>query len=144
MQTLNQLVTYLTEEKQNSDEAIREILRSNHPIFAQLRKLFLIPYRVFFINRTEFSQWLRAARLFDPVEPDQWDSPEYEEWIKNETGKPSKLLKLSTAVFDQKGDLVIYTAQQWQNNWISLTDYQPPPEEEPGPDSQIADDDVPF
>ena len=29
MQTLNQLVTYLTEEKQNSDEAIREILRSN-------------------------------------------------------------------------------------------------------------------
>jgi hypothetical protein len=143
MQTLNQLVTYLTEEKQSSDEAIREILRSNHPVFAQLRKLLAVPYRIFFTTRTELSEWLRV-RSFDVVPSIQWDNPEYAEWIRNEPGRPSKLLQISTAVFDEKGDLVIYTAQQWHSEWISLSEYQPTPQEPPVDSQGITDDDVPF
>ncbi len=81
----------------------------------------------------------RAAR-------DHWDGPEYEEWLRSDPVEPSKLLKISANVFDEKGGLVIYTANQWDLEWISLTDYQPPSEEaEPGPDSQgITDDNVPF
>jgi hypothetical protein len=144
MQTLNQLVTYLTEEKQNSNEAIREILRANHPIFSQLRSLLVPGYRIFFTTRAELSQWLKV-RSFASVPSSNWDDPAFEEWIKTEAGKVSKLLKLSTAVFDEKGDLVIYTAQQWRSEWISLSDYEPlgGPSEEVF-DHGITDDDVPF
>ncbi len=140
MQTLNQLVTYLTEEKQNSDEAIREILRANHPAFAQLRKLLAVPYRVFFTTRSELSQWLRAFRQYDPVSEIAWDGPEYEEWIKNIPSKPSKLLKISRGVFDEQGNLAIYTAKQWDSAWISLTNYLPPPSEEGEPAAPMDED----
>jgi hypothetical protein len=129
METLNQLVAYLTEEKQNSDEAIREILRSNHPIFAQLRSLLNVGYRVFFTSRAELSQWLRISRQYEPVDKENWDDPDVEEWIKTDPVKPSKLLKISPQVFDERGYLTIYTAQQWRKEWISLSDYQSPPVE---------------
>lgn len=74
IQTLNQLVTYLTEEKQNSDEAIREILRSNHPIFTQLQTLLKVSYRVFFTARNELSQWLNS-RQYSYLTSDKWDVP---------------------------------------------------------------------
>jgi len=84
-----------------------------------------------------------VSRQFDVVAPSEWDSPEYEEWIKNEPGKPSKLLRISTTVFDEKGYLVIYTAQQWHSEWISLSEYQSA-EQEPPVNQGITDDDVPF
>jgi len=59
MQTLNQLVTYLSQEKQNSDGAIRDILLSNHPIFAQMAKLLGVPVRMFFTNRAELTKWVK-------------------------------------------------------------------------------------
>lgn len=140
MQTLNQLVTYLTEEKQNSDEAIREILRSNHPIFKQQQSLLKVSFRVFFTTRNELSQWLKS-RLYEPLAPELWDRTDFEEWMRK-IDKPNKLLKISGKVFDEKGDLVIYTAQQWHRDWVTLDDYFPPDER---PDDQgITDDDVPF
>jgi hypothetical protein len=135
MQTLNQLVTYLSEEKQNSDGAIRDILRSNHPIFAQVGKLPGVPVRMFFTTRAEFNKWVKWARGYGPVDKDEWDSPEFEEWIKREPGKASKLLKVSTSVFDENGDLVIFTPQQWHSEWVSVIDYKPP---------DIDENDVPF
>jgi hypothetical protein len=59
MQTLNQLVTYLSQERQNSDGAIRDILLSNHPIFAQMAKLLGVPVRMFFTNRAELTKWVK-------------------------------------------------------------------------------------
>lgn len=139
MQTLNQLVTYLTEEKQHSDEAIREILRSNHPAFAQLRKLLSVNYRVYFTSRAELSQWLRA-RDYVPVPPESWDDSNVEEWIYNKSN-PSRILRISDIVFDDDGNLIIYTTQQWNNNWISLEDLMPEP---PEPEPEVTDDDIPF
>ena len=144
MQTLNQLVTYLTEEKQNSDHAIRDILTANHPAFAEMRKLLSVKYRVFFTNRDEFGHWLRA-RDYSPVETDAWDDSEIEEWI-NEKLSPARLLKISSkSLFDGAGNLIIYTPQQWRNDWIKTEKYIEPPqpieEHEPVP---ITDDDIPF
>jgi len=133
MQTLNQLVAYLTLEKQNSDGAIREILTSNHPIFARLREILEVPYRVYFTTRTEFSEWLKS-RQYKPVDIENWDDPDYEEWVWSRSGMPSRLLKVSTEVFDENGHLVIYTAQQWRNEWIFLVI----------PSDEISDDDIPF
>jgi hypothetical protein len=143
MQTLNQLVTYLTKEKQNSDQAVREILQSNHPAFAQLRKMLSVSYRVYFTNRAELSEWLRARR-FTPIEEVHWDGPEYEEWMLDQHGSEAKLLKVSKKLFDQAGNINIYTAQQWDRNWITLEDYVPAVELEPIPVPEITDDDIPF
>ena len=101
-------------EKQNSDEAIREILRANHPIFAQLRKLLGVGYRVFFTMRSELSEWLKV-REFSPVVPDQWDSPDFEEWWRDDKNHRFQLLKIARLVFDESGNLAIYTAQQWRS-----------------------------
>ncbi len=142
MQTLHQLVTYLTEEKQNSDEAIREILRSNHPIFLQLRRLLIVPHRVFFTTRTELSEWLKVW-FFHPVPCNEWHTPTFEEWIKDEQDGSFTLLKISTKVFNEDGGLVIYTGQQWNEKWISLSPYPTtPPGDFEG--RVITDDDVPF
>lgn len=54
MQTLNQLITYLTEEKRSSDSAVSEILRANHPLFSQLKSLLNVGYRVFLLHETSF------------------------------------------------------------------------------------------
>lgn len=144
MQTLNQLVTYLTEEKQNSDKAISEILRSNHPIFSRLRKLLGVPYRIFFTNRAEFSQWLKAGPQYEAINSQEWDSPEFEEWIKKDPREMSKLLKVAAQVFSENGDLVIYTVQQWNSSWVTLEDYDPFVQPAPDDFAPIADDDVPF
>lgn len=59
--------------------------------------------------------------------------------------KKYKLLKVASAVFDENGGLVTYTAQQWNKQWVSLADRQRPPSESPSDDfAQITDDDVPF
>ncbi len=142
MQTLNQLVAYLTMEKQNSDEAIREILRANHPIFAQLRKLLGVGYRVFFTMRSELSEWLKV-REFSPVVPDQWDSPDFEEWWRDDKNHRFQLLKIARLVFDESGNLAIYTAQQWRSDWVTVSAHESPPEPPP-PLELITDDDVPF
>lgn len=143
MQTLNQLVTYLTEEKQNSDDAIREILRANHPIFKQLQSLLNVPYRVYFTTRNELSQWLKS-RLYKVVPSSAWDSSGFEEWLNDadQPARPDKLLKISSKVFDEKGDLVIYTAQQWHPGSVTLAEYTPP--DKPTGDQGITDDDIPF
>jgi hypothetical protein len=143
MQTLNQLVTYLTEEKQNSDGAIREILRANHPIFAQLKKLLAVPYRVFFTNRKELNEWLRV-RLFEEVDREQWDVPGVWEWMRNsKDGKFYELLMIRDKVFTDDGELVIYTAQQWDDEWVSISKRERNVEE-PTLSRGITDDDVPF
>ena len=45
------------------------------------------------------------------------------------------MLKISRAIFDGKGALVIYTAEQWHSDWISVSDYEP---------TAMDEDDVPF
>lgn len=138
MQTLNQLVTYLTKEKQSSDQAIRDILTANHPAFAQLRKLLEVPYRIFFINRSEFASWL-SNRNYKRVDPEQWDNPDVEEYIWTKA-TPNKLLRISDHVFDPEQNLIIYTPQQWNSGWITLEDYEP---NLPAP-VEITEDDIPF
>lgn len=78
--TLNQLVTFLTEERQKGDSAIREILMSNHPAFQAIKKAANIPYRVYFLNLKELGALLRA-RSWKHLDSDDWDDPEYEEWL---------------------------------------------------------------
>jgi hypothetical protein len=61
--------------------------------------------------------------------------------MRKETGKPAKLLKIRSAVFDDTGSLVVYTPQQWKQEWVALSDYVP--SDESHFNEVISDDDVP-
>lgn len=136
-QTLNQLVTYLTEERRGTNKAIEDILLTNHPAFAQLRKLTGVPYRLFFTNHSELSEWLKF-RNFVEVPIEDWDDAEYEEWSRVLT-KKNVLLKLWTGLFDENGQLKIFTQKEWNNDWITVDVLDIPP-----PTGEITDEDIPF
>ncbi|MFG0380405.1 hypothetical protein ACF8C6_05500 [Pseudomonas sp. zbq_18] len=131
--TLNQLVSFLIEERKNGDQAFKEILLSNHPAFSQIRELLKIPYRVFFTNLDELNDLL-LARQFSAIDESEWDNKNIWEWI-NPSVTPRKLLKIKSDIFDDDLKLKVYTPDTWDKKLIALKDI-----------SDIAefDDDIPF
>ncbi len=138
-QTLNQLVTFLTEERRDQDQAIKDILLSNHPAFQQLATLTGAGYRVFFTNHDELAKWLNA-RNYSPINKQSWDEPQYEEWGR-ETKGDLLLLKIHTSIFEENGKLKVYTSEEWNKDWIKKETHRSPPEEETEPPPG---DDIPF
>lgn len=128
--TLNSLVSYLTDEKGKGDLAIKEILLSNHPAFAALRKVAGIPYRIIFQSVDEVSALLGARGYEFDATPNeaaeyQWDNHKLEQGIG-----------ISKAAFDKNQQLKIITSEQWQKSWIRKYPLQEP--------SAPEDDDIPF
>lgn len=121
--TLNELVTYVIEESKDKDQAVQDILRTNHPALQRIRELFTVTYPVYFSSRTELSAWLVAARKFDPVPPEDWDDPEFEEWMRR-SGPPNKqkltLLKVYKEMFEDSGQLRPITRIDWDEWYITL------------------------
>lgn len=142
LQTVDQLVKYLTEEKTKGDQgAVSEILFSNHPIFEAVRKITRTKYRVYFTTLTEFNQWLKASRGYKPVDANAWDSFEYAEWHKNIDGNENELdlLFVKNDLFDSDGRLSLVSPVDWQESWVRTERRHIP--------SSISDensDDIPF
>ncbi len=91
--TLNQLVTFLTQERRNKDVAIQDILLSNHPAFETMKKAIRVPYRLYFTNRSEMEAYLKA-RAWKPVATELWDKKDFEEWW-HEGDDPEHMLILT-------------------------------------------------
>jgi Domain of unknown function (DUF4062) len=125
--TLRELVTFLTKEKQSSNEAMKNILLANHPAFRRLAKLTDTPYRVFFYNRQEMKQWLKG-RGWSEVDPWDGDPKSVDEWHHKDLGT----LKFNESIFDELEKLKVFTDDDWDDEWIERV--EPPP----------ADDDIPF
>lgn len=131
--TLNQLVSYLIEERKNGDQAFKEILLANHPAFTQIRDILKIPYRVFFTNLDEMNELLNA-RQYAPVNEEDWDDQDTREWLNTKI-TPKMLLKISNELFDDDLKLKIYTPDTWNKKLIALS-----PIKAPDP----FDEDIPF
>jgi len=98
--TLNQLVNYLTKQKEGSEEAIKWILSQNHPIFSQIAKLTRTPYRVFFTNYDEMAKWLGARGWKKLDDKYDWESLLQEEWA-SDPQKATHILKIHVgSIFD--------------------------------------------
>ena len=134
--TLNQLVTFLTEERRAGDETIKDILLSNHPIFEDIRGKIDVPHRIFFLNKKELTPLLTAWG-YKRFETDEWDDDSCEEW-RYDRGVTHRVLKISLNVFDENGKLKIFTPDEWQDDWVISHELEP----EPPP--YAADDDLPF
>lgn len=142
VETLNQMVKLLAEQRGTSESALQEILFSNHPIFQQLREVTRTPYRLLFYNHTELETWLKT-RGYRPVPSGNWDDPEYEEWTRDVGADSTEflLLKISRKAFDENGKLRIFTKENWDTSWISQETRVETPEPEPAP---VSNDDIPF
>jgi hypothetical protein len=126
--TLQQLVEFLTKERQSKDTAIQSILLANHPAFRRFAELTKTPYRVFFTSLTELNTWLKA-RTWKPVDKDAMDQDSILEWAEEKD-----YIKLTEPIFDKSGKLKIYSDENWKDEWIQRL---PIPETSKG-------DEIPF
>lgn len=126
--TLKELVGFLTEERKNKDDAIKNILIVNHPVFRRLATLTNTPYRVFFTTKQEMESWLNA-RGWRSVSEDSLGPGSVAEWSKKE-----QFLEFKEEIFGQDNKLLPYTADDWNDEWIDVVRMPKP----------LTEDDIPF
>ena len=114
--TLEQLVRFFTEERKDEDQAIQQILRANHPAFHQFQELTKTTYRVFFTNEQELDRWLQD-RGWTTIDESHYDEGSYREWLNSEE---AEYIRLTEAIFDEQSNLLIYTEDNWQDDWLEL------------------------
>lgn len=112
--TLNQLVTFLTDEKRGKDNTINEILLSNHPAMEQLKIGLGIPYRVFFTNKEEFIELL-TARGFAESEDNLPFGDQI--WVTERNSK-KYTLTFSEDIFNSDNKLKVFTKEEWNPAFI--------------------------
>ncbi len=120
--TLNQLVSFLTEERKDRDSAIQDILLSNHPAMEEMRQLLNVNYRVYFTSKDELTEWL-SARSYKINDLDfLFEEDNYFEYIKIDSRQKKKLtLKVKKEIFNEDGKLKVYTKSEWKDDFIELT-----------------------
>jgi len=118
--TLNQLVNYLTEERKDKDQAIQDILLSNHPAIEQVQKLFSLTYRIFFANKDELVAFLKARGFSDTTDFLPFgNDPFYE--FQTIRGKTQFIFRVDSSLFNEDGKLKVYTKSDWKEELITLT-----------------------
>jgi hypothetical protein len=138
LKTVNQLVTFLTDERRQQGGYVNEILLTNHPIFARIRKLTNTTFPVFFRTLEELSAFLKAKRWSEVVD-DTWSDPksDWYEWEKKDPGQSRyEQLIVSHNIFED-GKLRIYTMNEWDDNWVGIRLIDAKINEDP-------DEEVPF
>lgn len=120
--TLNQLVSYLIDEKSRGDQAVKDILLSNHPAFDELRRKIGIPYRVIFQNYDELNQLVKARQFEEEVDfIDDWGKEGFYSWKQK---KRDIYLRFRKDIFDAEDRLKVYTPSEWDPDWIELDDQE--------------------
>lgn len=139
LKTVNQLVTFLTNERRQQGGIVNEILLTNHPIFALIRKLTNTTFPVFFRNFDELNSFLKF-RKWTEVCHDGWStsgSDDCFEWSRKDSSQEYyEELLISHEVFED-GKLKIYTMDEWDDNWVVTRTVGPFNAEDP-------DEEIPF
>lgn len=117
--TLENVVKYLIEERQQGNDAVKTIVVANHPAFARLASLTKTPYRVYFLNRDEFEAWLKSRGWTRSDEP---PDGVVEEW--DNTGLRATL-SFHHDLFDRNGQLKVVYQSEWNDEWVSRTEWPP-------------------
>ncbi|RXK58373.1 DUF4062 domain-containing protein [Lacibacter luteus] len=134
--TLDQLVTYITEEKKGNESVIKEILLSNHPAIERMKKILGVKYKVIFSNVQELNTWLDARGF--KIE-DYTEILDIYLWRnRRHTLKKDYIIKVHKSLFDEFGKLKVVTEDSWDP---SLIQDEIIPLEEPNP---TISDDLPF
>lgn len=120
--TLRDLVDYFRAAGTDKDEAIRNILTINHPIFQRLAELTGTPYRVIFTNFDELETWIKT-RGFVLSDIQGMIGIFGEQWIEFELKKDrNQKIKISGEVFDSEQKLRVFSPQDWSDSWVIAYD----------------------
>jgi hypothetical protein len=119
--TLNQLVSYLIDEKTRGDQAVKDILLSNHPAFDELRRKLSIPYRVIFQNYEELNQLVKARQFEEEDIFDDWSKDGFHTWKQKNR---DIYLRVSHEIFETESRLKIFTPSEWDSRYIELEDQE--------------------
>lgn len=119
LKTLGQLVNYLTDERKQGDQAIRDILTTNHPAFDELRRLLGVRYRIFFSSRKELG-YLLEANGFTPVLRRHWNNQNVIEYVADDSPTERKILFVDSSIFDDDGKIKTITPADWDPDFITM------------------------
>lgn len=121
--TVGELAKFLSEKTTQDQDVIAQVLLTDHPIFAALRKAVNNKYRIFFSDLSELDQWAAGARALKPVDEEFWDDIDYREWIKRERDSNGVefryLLKIYVGLFDESKRLKPMSKAAWKDEYIS-------------------------
>jgi|APGre2960657468_1045069.scaffolds.fasta_scaffold34370_2 hypothetical protein len=122
LQTVGQLVEFLTDQKGKGDEAVEQILFANHPLFAALKDATRNAYRLYFENLSEMEKWLKVAKGLDRVDENLQDYPDVFEWTKTHKVAGGKeeihCLFVNMELFTPSGDIKPMTPASWSDKFL--------------------------
>lgn len=152
LQTVGQLVEFLTNEKGKGDLAIQQILFANHPFFSALREVTRNSYRLYFATMTELEEWLKSARNFTRIDPEMQDDADVYEWIRGYKlpgGKEeTHILYIHKSVFTEDGEIRPMTPAAWKDDLVRYNRIpvqpKPKPQQKGSSGFDDMDDDIPF
>jgi hypothetical protein len=127
--TLNQLVTFLTDEKRGTDNAINEILLSNHPAMEQLKNQINVPFRVFFTNQEELENLLKYRGFKSSNSNLPFGDQIWEMYHSDSVYR----IIFSENLFNSESKLKVFTKDEWDPNLLRFES-----------EKIIDDDDLPF
>lgn len=149
IQTLDEMVKYLQEEKSKGQQAVQDIVLSHHPIFAALRAETKNPYRLFFTNLKELEEWLSTARSFERVTKDP--KAGYYQWMRTYKPVPTPgrratptqyhVLSIAERLFDEEQKLRPMPQGGWRDEYLEIERLEEKPANYP---HDPFDDDIPF
>ncbi|EJG1861460.1 DUF4062 domain-containing protein [Vibrio alfacsensis] len=126
-ETLNQLVTFLVEEKTDHQTAINHILTINHPIFREIERKASVPFRVFFETLGELVSLFESLGFKNIPKGDFEAKDGYASWVLKDG---ETIIRIAKEAFDLKhenGDgssvsfesrLKILTESQWSSELV--------------------------
>jgi hypothetical protein len=122
--TVGQLVQFLSDQSNTNKTVFDEILFASHPLFSELRKQLVSPYRVYFRTISEFEDWLIRARQYSRSEESDPTVPKgYLEWTRMTDNKGKKkvfYVQMSETLFKTDGTLVPMGQADWRDSYLAI------------------------
>lgn len=113
-QTLRQVVGVVSDAFKNQEETLQKVRLLNHPAFARIQEVLGAPYPIFFQQLSELRQFFAARNwTFDKAETGQLT------WTLKIDIKEFWLVNVSHGLFNESGQLIVYTDEQFQQSWIT-------------------------
>ena len=114
--TLNQLVTFLSQENKESTEEVNRILMINHPIVEEIKEYLEIEY-LFYIQELLDVENLLKARGFNGINADEnyWNF-EYKRRNKKQR------ISISRDIFDDDFKLKLFKKSEWKKSYVKFNE----------------------
>ncbi len=117
-QTLNKIVTVLSDENKEKDDEINKILMINHPLVEELRNILDIPYNFYIEGFNDMKELLSARGYkYEVPLPFGNEIDDYEIFEKSNNRKRYRL-EVSKSIFDDDLKLKFIKKPEWNNNFV--------------------------